>query len=162
MPANNRDLPGCNFERPVDHLLLQLSLPILPGQRQLSVNEIDALLAASEVATATLTLYPGSEMLEGDLVQVAVEGYVDGELVGGIIMEHNTPSLTPRAASYDVYLPVVLRQRPHHRAYSPTPQSPMAHSIVMSIGRVTRASTTPQLCASMRLLCSRAQPAVKS
>ncbi|MFV1859544.1 MAG: Ig-like domain-containing protein [Anaerolineales bacterium] len=67
-------------------------------------------LAATEVATATLTLYPGSEMLEGDLVQVAVEGYVDGELVGGIIMEHNTPSLTPRAASYDVYLPVVLRQ----------------------------------------------------
>jgi len=63
----------------------------LPLDWTYELNSSSLTLNADEVATATLTLYPGREMLEGDLVQVAVEGYVDGGLVGGIIMEHNTP-----------------------------------------------------------------------
>ncbi len=94
-----------NNSRDVDLVVRPLHLP-LDWTYELSSPAFS--LAAGEIATATLTLYPGREMLEGDLVQVAVEGYVDGGLVGGIIMEQNTPSLTPRAGG-EVYLPMVVR-----------------------------------------------------
>jgi hypothetical protein len=61
-----------------------------------------------ETVEVDLTLYPGADLLEGDLVQVTVEGYVNGELVGGILMEYLTPHLTPRSF-YDLFLPVILR-----------------------------------------------------
>ncbi len=95
-----------NNTRDVDLVVRPLNLPL---DWTYELNTPSFTLAAGEAAKATLTLYPGREMLEGDLVQVAVEGYVDGELVGGIIMEHNTPSLMPRSGG-DVYLPVVVKR----------------------------------------------------
>jgi len=71
-----------NNTRDVDLVVRLLNLPL---DWTYELNSPSFTLAAGEVANATLTLYPGSDMLEGDLVQVAVEGYVDGELVGGII-----------------------------------------------------------------------------
>ncbi|MFW6063750.1 MAG: Ig-like domain-containing protein [Chloroflexota bacterium] len=59
----------------------------------------------SEVA---LTLTPGDDLLEGDLVQVTVEGYVNDELVGGTLMEYLTPRLTPTPL-YELFLPAVER-----------------------------------------------------
>jgi hypothetical protein len=71
-----------------------------------SLSQKSFTLAEGETAEATLTLYPGDHLLEGDLVQVTVEGSVGGELVGGILMEYLTPSLTPRYPN-DIYLPLV-------------------------------------------------------
>jgi len=78
----------------------------LPLDWTYELNSDSFTLDSDEFAEATLTLHPGDKMLEGDLIQVAVEGYVDGELVGGILMEHNTPHLTPLM---NLYLPVLLR-----------------------------------------------------
>ncbi len=66
-------------------------------------------LAAGEITTAMLTMYPDGSQLEDTFVQVAVEGYVNGELVGGAMMQHLTPRLTPRAVGSDVYLPIIQR-----------------------------------------------------
>jgi len=66
-------------------------------------------IAEGESISATLTLNPSGELLEGDLVQVMVEGYVDGALIGGIRMDYLTPFLTPRVFYYDLYLPMVNR-----------------------------------------------------
>jgi hypothetical protein len=92
-----------NNVRDVELVVKPVNLP-LNWTYTLSSNSFT--VDSEEVAEATLTLYPGNEMLEGDLVQVMVEGYVDGELVGGILMEHNTPHLTPLS---DLYLPMIMR-----------------------------------------------------
>jgi hypothetical protein len=60
-----------------------------------------------EGARAQATLTPDGELLEGDLVQVTVEGYVNGELVGGIQMDYLTPFFVPRSPS--LYLPMIVR-----------------------------------------------------
>jgi hypothetical protein len=91
-----------NNTRDVKLVVKPVNLP-LNWTYELSSNSFT--LDSDEVAEATLTLYPGKKMLGGDLVQVAVEGYVDGELVGGILMEHNTPHLAPLS---DLYLPMIL------------------------------------------------------
>jgi len=88
-------------------------------------------LDADEVASATLTLYPGREMLEGDLVQVAVEGYVNGELVGGIVMEYNTPKTTAAVANNPPSQPMLV---------SPTDgQQGLANSVALTWQRATDA-----------------------
>jgi len=92
-----------NNTRDVELVVKPVNLPL---NWTYELSSVSFTLDSDEVAEATLTLYPGKEMLEGDLVQVAVEGYVDGELVGGIMMEHNTPHLTPLT---DLYLPVISR-----------------------------------------------------
>ena len=61
-----------------------------------------------QTVEVSLTLYPGDGLLEGDLVQLTVEGYVNDELIGGVLTEYLTPHLTPRI-SYDLYLPALLR-----------------------------------------------------
>ena len=73
------------------------------------LSQKSATIAEGESISATLTLNPSGELLEGDLVQVMVEGYVDGALIGGIRMDYLTPFLTPRVFYYDLYLPMVNR-----------------------------------------------------
>jgi hypothetical protein len=51
-------------------------------------------LGAGETREVELTLYPSDDLLEGDLIQVTVEGYVGSELIGGLLMEYLVPSLT--------------------------------------------------------------------
>ena len=44
-----------------------------------------------ESVSATLTVYPGGSVVAGDLVQVAVEGRIGGDLIGGVLFEHEAP-----------------------------------------------------------------------
>lgn len=79
-------------QKTVDLVVRPVSLP-LGWTYDLSQHSIT--LGAGEIAEVDLTLFPSGHMLEGDLVQVTVEGYVDDELIGGLLLEHLVPSLTP-------------------------------------------------------------------
>ena len=61
-------------------------------------------LGAGETTTVTLTIDPGATMLRGVTARFAVEGYIDGEYVGGILYERTVPQV-----AYGVYLPLVVR-----------------------------------------------------
>jgi hypothetical protein len=69
-------------------------------------------LGADEEITVTLTLSPGNTpMVEGTQIQAAVEGYIDGDYIGGVLFERWAPG-QPRQASeteYQVFLPVLKR-----------------------------------------------------
>jgi VCBS repeat-containing protein len=75
-------------------------------------------LAAGETTTVTLTLSPGDggQAVEGSTVRVAVEGFIDGEYIGGVLLQQRTPwtpeTLAQReepAAAGDVYLPLIRK-----------------------------------------------------
>jgi hypothetical protein len=93
-------------QQTVDLVVRPVSLPL--GWTY-ALNRQNVTVDEGETIEVALTLYPGNDLLEGDLVQVTVEGYVDGELIGGILMEYLTPHLTPRSLFHDLYLPVLLR-----------------------------------------------------
>lgn len=93
-------------QQTVDLVVRPVSLPL--GWTY-ALNRQNVTVDEGETIEVALTLYPGNDLLEGDLVQVTVEGYVDGELIGGVLMEYLTPHLTPRSLFHDLYLPVLLR-----------------------------------------------------
>ncbi|MEM9532045.1 MAG: right-handed parallel beta-helix repeat-containing protein [Pseudomonadota bacterium] len=51
------------------------------------------MLAEGEVAETTLTLYPGTGNVAGQVVALSVEGDISGELTGGITFEYRVPQL---------------------------------------------------------------------
>jgi hypothetical protein len=75
-------------------------------------------LDAGEAATVTLTLSPGDvPMVEGTQIQAAVEGYIDGDYIGGILFERWAPG-QPRQEpepepepepEHTIFLPALLR-----------------------------------------------------
>jgi hypothetical protein len=91
-------------EETVELVVRPINLP-LGWTYELSPQSVT--LGEGETEQATLTLYPDNELLEGDPVQVTVEGFVNGELVGGIQMDYLTPFLVPR--SPNLYLPMIVR-----------------------------------------------------
>jgi hypothetical protein len=93
-------------QQTVDLVVRPVSLPL--GWTY-ALNRQNVTVDEGETIEVALTLYPGNDLLEGDLVQVTVEGYVDSELIGGVLMEYLTPHLTPRSLFHELYLPVLLR-----------------------------------------------------
>jgi hypothetical protein len=61
-------------------------------------------LGAGETTTVTLTIDPSDIMLEDTMVRLAVEGFVDGEYIGGILFKRVAPS-----SGVKVFLPLVVR-----------------------------------------------------
>jgi hypothetical protein len=114
LPGTNRCVPAQVFDFEVGHPLPTeetVELVVRPVNLPLGwtyeLSRRNATLVQGETVDVALTLHPGSELLEGDLVQVVVEGFVDGELVGGVRMEYLTPFLSPRAQSI-IHLPLIL------------------------------------------------------
>lgn len=87
---------------------LQVRPVNLPVNWTYELSSANVAVDEGETQTVTLTLYPGSEQLEDDVVQVTVEGYVDGDLVGGILLQHTTPRYMPRSDN-SIYLPLLVR-----------------------------------------------------
>lgn len=50
-------------------------------------------LGPGEVGQATLVIEPGSDLAKNGRARIAVEGYVNGDLVGGVMVEKELPSL---------------------------------------------------------------------
>jgi len=63
------------------------------------------LLDPGETMTVTLTLQPDAPMLENTQVRLAVEGFINGEFIGGILYNQVIPPLSGGS----IYLPVVAK-----------------------------------------------------
>jgi hypothetical protein len=84
----------------------------LPINWSYSLDNPAPVLEAGEEVTITLTLSPGeTPMVEGTQIQAAVEGFIDGEYIGGILFERwapGQPRQEPDAANR-VWLPALWR-----------------------------------------------------
>jgi hypothetical protein len=84
----------------------------LPINWSYSLDDPAPVLDAGEEVTVTLTLSPGTTpMVEGTQIQVAVEGYIEGDYIGGIVFERWAPG-QPRQdpdTEYQVFLPILQR-----------------------------------------------------
>jgi hypothetical protein len=69
-----------------------------------SLDNPSPTLSPTATATVTLNINPGGAQLRGTTVRLAVEGFIDGEYIGGILFERIAP-----AAARRVFLPVVIR-----------------------------------------------------
>jgi len=78
----------------------------MPLQWQASLSQAAVKLGAGQQTEVALMLDPGDQPVLKDVdVQVAVEGYLDGELIGGVLVRQWVPG----EVGYKVYLPVIQR-----------------------------------------------------
>jgi hypothetical protein len=93
-------------EETVDLIIRPVSLPMDWSAR---LDQERVTLGQGETMSNTLTLVPGDRVPEGDTVEIAVEGYVDGDYVGGILFTYNAPMVTQLRSAANIFLPLVLR-----------------------------------------------------
>jgi hypothetical protein len=86
-----------------------LNLVILPVDIPVgwtySLSNPAPLLDPGETMTVTLTLQPDAPMLENTHVRLAVEGFINGEYIGGILYNQVIPSLSGSS----IYLPIMAK-----------------------------------------------------
>jgi hypothetical protein len=82
----------------------------VPPDWQVEVTPRQVTLAPGEFITATLQVTPGAGLPQDSLVEVAVEGYIGGDLLGGIAVQVLAPELVPYDGTLRTYLPM-LQQR---------------------------------------------------
>ncbi|MFV9504161.1 MAG: hypothetical protein AB4911_06305 [Oscillochloridaceae bacterium umkhey_bin13] len=80
----------------------------LPLHWQVRLDQATFQLDAGEQIRTFLTLDPGGQaVLQDTEVQVAVEGYINGELIGGILVRQHVPSSA--AGTTTVFVPLIRR-----------------------------------------------------
>jgi hypothetical protein len=84
----------------------------LPPDWMVSVSPASVDLAPGEQVTGVLTLRPGLAAVQGTRPRVAVEGYIDDELIGGIVIDVMVPRHAVGGPVQRVYLPLVVRATP--------------------------------------------------
>lgn len=95
-------------EATVELLVRRGSLPV-NWQTSLSADSLT--LAAGEVSTVTLTIDPGpAEVLVDVDVHMAVEGYIDDDLLGGALVRQRIPVYREESVQdSSIYLPFVVQ-----------------------------------------------------
>ncbi|MBN1657177.1 MAG: Ig-like domain-containing protein [Anaerolineae bacterium] len=81
----------------------------LPPDWMVSVSPASVDLEPGEEVTGLLTIRPGLAAVQGTQPRVAVEGYIDDELIGGVVTEIMVPRHVAGEPGRKVYLPLVLR-----------------------------------------------------
>jgi len=88
---------------------LRLRQMNMPADWGVSVSPITATLAPGEQFTATVQISPGAPVAQGTKPRVAVEGYANGDLIGGVVLD----VMVPEKAFFDghlyTYLPLIRR-----------------------------------------------------
>lgn len=82
----------------------------LPLDWMVSVSPLSADLEPGEEVTGLITIRPGLAAAQGTRPRVAVEGYVDDELVGGAVVEVMVPRHVAAGPKENIYLPLILRR----------------------------------------------------
>jgi hypothetical protein len=82
----------------------------LPSGWGASITPITATLSAGQVMTATLTVNPTSASVQGMHPRLAVEGYINGQLIGGVVQDVLVPDYRPFDGKLRVYLPLTSNQ----------------------------------------------------
>lgn len=90
----------------VDLQVRPVSLP-LGWSYELDTTSVE--LDPGETTNATITLIPDGTITEGVEPQVAVEGYIGSEFVGGILFQGGIPSTLASGGDGTIYLPLIVR-----------------------------------------------------
>ena len=80
----------------------------LPADWTVAVSPARVNLAPGEQTTVTVTVAPGAPAPQNSVPRVAVEGYRDNQLLGGVAIDVVIPSYAPFARNHQ-YLPLVGR-----------------------------------------------------
>ena len=81
----------------------------LPADWVASVFPALVTLSPGEQITVTVSILPGAPAPQGITPGVAVEGYVNGQLLGGVAIDIVVPRYMPFDGKYRAYLPVIER-----------------------------------------------------
>jgi hypothetical protein len=81
----------------------------LPADWMASVSPAQVTLLPGEQITVTLSIVPGSPALQGLTPSVAIEGYVNGLLLGGVAVNVVVPRYIPFDGTLHVYLPLLRK-----------------------------------------------------
>lgn len=73
---------------------LKIRAVSLPMDWSVRLDQDDVSLGPDESISNTLTLIPGESVPEASTVQASVEGYVDGEYIGGILFSYEAPMIS--------------------------------------------------------------------
>lgn len=88
---------------------LQVRSLDLPPDWMVSISPLSVDLDPGEEVTGLITIRPGLAAVQGTQPRVAVEGYVDDQLIGGVVVEVMIPRHVAAGPKHKVYLPLVLR-----------------------------------------------------
>ncbi len=81
----------------------------LPADWAVQVSPSQVTLPAGGQITATVSIVAGAPVPQGSILQVAVEGHIGTQLLGGVAVEVLAPYYRPFDGRLHVYLPVVNR-----------------------------------------------------
>ena len=81
----------------------------LPADWGAAVSPITVTLKAGEQTTVNLTVAPGTAAVQGTHPRVAVEGYVNDQLIGGVVQDVIIPETVPFDGKLKNYLPNTYR-----------------------------------------------------
>ena len=81
----------------------------LPADWMASVSPAQVTLLPGEQITVTLSIVPGSPAPQGITPSVAIEGYVNGQLLGGVAVNVVVPRYIPFDGKLHVYLPLLRK-----------------------------------------------------
>ena len=78
----------------------------LPADWTVAVSPAQVMLAPGEQTTVTVTVAPGAPAPQNSVPRVAVEGYANNQLLGGVAIDVVIPGYAPFARTH-LYLPLV-------------------------------------------------------
>ncbi|MGB4975382.1 MAG: hypothetical protein WBR35_01460 [Anaerolineae bacterium] len=79
----------------------------LPSDWMVTISPDSVTLAPGEQITATVSVIPGTAVVQGAVPRVAAEGYVGNELIGGVVVDIVAPSYRFFDGGWRAYLPLV-------------------------------------------------------
>ena len=90
---------------------LRLRRLSLPPDWTASVTPITVTLQPGQAITATILIRPGAAAPQGFRAKLAVEGFVENTLLGGVLLEIAVPQPAPfnPQTQHKVYLPLTVR-----------------------------------------------------
>ncbi|MFZ2095330.1 MAG: hypothetical protein WAV05_01710 [Anaerolineales bacterium] len=81
----------------------------LPADWSVNVSPAQITLDPGQQITVTVSVVAGSPLAQGSHPQVAVEGYINGQLVGGVVLETLVPAYRPFDGFLHTYLPITTQ-----------------------------------------------------
>ncbi len=80
----------------------------LPADWAVTVSPAQVTLGPGQQTTVTVSILTGSPAPQGSVPRVAVEGYANSQLLGGVVVDVIVPNYVP-FAPYHVYLPLIKK-----------------------------------------------------
>jgi hypothetical protein len=81
----------------------------LPADWSVTVSPAQITLDPGQQITATVSVVAGSPLQQGSHPRVAVEGYINSQLVGGVVLEIVVPAYRPFDGFLRTYLPITTK-----------------------------------------------------